>query len=118
RWLRGSDLRCVGDPCPHPTEPHLAQRIKVSLIFECLRGFKRSCTLAPDNHIDALSLRLCNRRAWMFLPPLGSRTPHVVLLGMVRGEDTVAQACPCFDWEWAPRMNELRQDSEYCINHS
>ena len=23
----------------------------------------------------------------MFLPPLGSRTPHVVLLGMVRGEE-------------------------------
>jgi hypothetical protein len=53
----------------------------------------------------------------MFLTPLGSTPPHVVLLGMVPGEETIAQGWPCLDKEWAERMNELHQDSKCRINH-
>jgi len=41
--------------------------------------------------MKVLDFRLRHAPTWMFLAPFGSRTPHIVLLGMVRGEDAVAQ---------------------------
>jgi len=52
----------------------------------------------PDN-LEVFDIQLNHGRSWMFFAAFGARTPHVVLLGMVRCEGTVAEGVPGFHWE-------------------